>query len=304
MKIFITGGLGFIGRHLSNFFLGRGYQVTAVGIRARQDLIDHENFHYISADTAQKGSWQDDLQDADAVINLAGKTIFRRWTQKYKNLIYDSRILTTRNLVEALPQNRNITLCSASATGFYGNGGEDTLTENSPGGNDFLAKVGKDWEAEALLAEKKTIRTVVTRFGIVLGNNGGMMAKTLPAFRFYLGGPLGSGRQWFPWIHIDDVVAAFMFVLENQDVRGPLNFCAPAPVRNKDFSKTLGRALKRPAVIPAPAFVIRLIMGEFGDAILSSQRVIPEKLLDYGFTFKYPDIEKAIAAIVNANDPA
>lgn len=299
MKIFITGGLGFIGRHLSNFLLNRGHQVAAVGTRPKQNLINHKNFSYISADTTQKGGWQDELQNVDAVINLAGRSIFKRWNKSYKQLIYDSRILTTRNLVDALPTNKEITLCSASGIGYYGNRGDDILSESEANGNDFLAKVCGDWENETFQAEKKGIRVVTARFGVVLGKDGGAMEKMVPAFRFFVGGPIGDGLQWFPWIQLDDLISAMMFVLENKGVYGPINFCAPNPVRNRDLAKTMGKILNRPAFMPAPGLMIRLVLGEFGMTLLGSQRAVPEKLLGYGFNFKYPDIIEAIRHIVN-----
>ena len=298
MKIFITGGLGFIGRNLCEFFLGQGHHVTAVGTRSSQHLFDHADFRYISADTTRKGAWQDALKDTNAVINLAGKSIFNRWNKRYKKLIYDSRILTTRNIVEALPLDHRITLCSASGIGYYGNSGNDILKEDSPNADDFLAGISRDWEAEALQAQAKGIRVLTTRFGIVLGKNGGAMEKMIPAFRYFMGGPLGSGKQWFSWIHLNDLLAAMKFVLEHQDIDGPVNFCAPGAVRNRDFAKTLGMVLNRPAVMPAPGFMLRLVLGEFGTSLLFSQRAIPDKLLHHGFEFKYPEAEAAIRSIV------
>jgi len=300
MKIFITGATGFIGRHLSNLLLLEGHTVSGVGIRTSQNVINHENFSYLSADTTRQGAWQAALANVDAVINLAGKSIFGRWSQRYKKLIYDSRILTTRNLVDALPENKAVIFCSTSATGFYGDGGDEILTESSPGGDDFLARVGRDWEAEALRAEEKGARVVLTRFGIVLGKQGGMMQKVLPAFRFYAGGPLGDGLQWFPWIHRDDLLAAFQFALKNDAVKGPLNFCSPNPVRNLEFSKTLGRVMNRPAFMRTPSLLLRIALGELAAAVLCSQRAVPEKLLGFGFPFKYPGIEDALIDIVTA----
>ena len=299
MKIFITGGVGFVGSHLSNLLLSGGHTVTAVGRRSTQALINHPNFHYISADTSQRGAWQEAPAEVDAVFNLAGITIFNRWSESYKNLIYDSRILTTQNLVESIPNEKGITLVSASATGYYGNRSDDLLAEGEPHGDDFLARIGKDWEAEAFRAEQKGIRVVAARFGVVFGKGGGAMEKMTPVFRYGVGGPLGDGMQWFPWIHMDDLLSAFLFILENQDIAGPVNFCAPNPVRNRDLAKAMGRVLKRPSFMRVPAFMIRLIAGEFGNAFLYSQRAVPEKLLRYGFSFKYPDITAAIENIAS-----
>lgn len=298
MKIFITGGSGFIGKHLANFLLHRGHQVTAVGSRPEQHLIDHKHFQYISADTTQKGSWQTALADIDAAINLAGRSIFKRWSKSYKAIIYDSRILTTRHLVDALPSRKDISLISASGVGYYGSRGDDTLTENDPNGNDFLAKVCRDWEGAAFHAEKKGVRVVSARFGVVLGKNGGAMEKMVPAFRFFVGGPMGDGMQWFPWIHLEDLLSAIIFILENEQVNGPLNFCSPYPVRNTDLAKTMGKILNRPSFMPAPAFMMKLALGEFAATLLGSQRAVPEKLLRYGFKFQYADIGEAIRNIV------
>jgi len=231
-------------------------------------------------------------------VNLAGVSIFRRWTPTNKKGIYDSRILSTRNLVESLPLNNGFVLSSASAVGCYGNRGDDLLTEDEPFGTDFLAGVSRDWEAEAFTAEEKGIRVVAMRFGIVLGKNGGAMKKMVPLFRFFVGGPLGNGLQWFPWIHIDDLISAIIFVLENESINGAVNFCSPNPVRNRELAKNLGRVLKRPAYMPAPAFFIRLFLKELGSSFLSSQRTVPDKLLAHGFNFQYPDIKEAVRNIL------
>jgi len=298
MNVFITGATGFVGTYLCRHLLEAGHDVTGVGTRREHRLIEHDRFHYISADTTAPGSWQDALTDVDAVVNLAGRTIFNRWTDRYKIAIYDSRILTTRHIVEALPENREIVLCSASAVGYYGDQGDEVLTESSPAGDDFLARVGTHWEKEALDAEKKGARVALLRFGIVLGRGGGALEKMVPAFRMMVGGPLGDGMQWFPWMHMDDLLAAVDFVMETDAAGGPLNFCAPNPIRNIDLAKTLGRILNRPAFMPAPAFLIRLALGEFGNTLLSSQRAIPAKLLDSGFQFTFPDIHDALVDLV------
>ena len=298
MNIFITGGSGFVGSNLAKLLLQRGHQVTAIGRSEPQHRFDRENYRFVAADTTCKGPWQKELADADAVVNLAGATIFRRWTEKYKKQIYDSRILTTRNVVEALPSGTNLTLCSASGAGYYGSRGDDVLKEDESAGRDFLAGVSIDWEKEALLASAKGVRVAVMRFGVILGKNGGAMSKLIPAFKLFVGGPLGDGNQWFPWLHLDDLTAAILFALEHPEVSGPLNFCAPNPVRNRELAQALGEVLSRPSFMPAPAFMIRLAMGEFGDVFLGSQRTVPDKLLNHGFSFQYPEIKEAIRAIV------
>ncbi|MFO7496313.1 MAG: TIGR01777 family oxidoreductase [Desulfobacterales bacterium] len=300
MNVLITGGLGFVGRHLSRLLLEKGHHVTALGLRSNPALIPHPHFSYLSADTSRPGAWQETVGEMDAVVNLAGKTIFHLWTERYKAEIYDSRILTTRNLVAALPQGRPVTLVSTSAVGYYGDCGEDTLTEEAPAGHDFLARLGRDWEAEALKAADQGSRVVVARFGIVLGADGGALEKMIPAFRSYLGGPLGDGTQWFPWIHIGDLTAALAFALDSESAAGPMNFTAPNPVRNRELVRELARLLNRPALMPAPGFVIRMVLGELGKTLLASQRALPEKLLQAGFAFRFPTIREALYDLVRA----
>ena len=298
MNIFVTGGSGFVGTYLCKRLLDRGHEVTAVGTRAVHGRISHDRFRYISADTTEPGDWQESLARVDAVVNLAGKTIFGLWTDRYKQEIYDSRILTTRNLVEALPQNRAISILSASAVGYYGSRGDEILKEDAGGGDDFLARVGRDWEAEAFRAQEKGARVATARLGIVLGRGGGAIEKMVPAFKFMLGGPLGDGSQWFPWIHIEDLLGATLFVLESETLSGPINFTAPEPVRNRQLARTLSDIVNRPAFMPAPAFLIRTVLGEFGKTLLASTRAVPQQLLDAGFTFQYPDIRKALEDLV------
>lgn len=297
MKVFITGGTGFVGSHLSNHLLQKGHHVSSIGRSPVQKRIDHQNFTYISSDTTIPGQWQEYVQDCDVAFNLAGKSIFTRWTAKAKQQIYDSRILTTRNLVEAL--SANTILISTSAVGYYGDRGDDILTEDTSPGNDFLSKVGIDWENEAMAAGKKGTRVAVTRFGIVLGKNGGAMEKMIPAYKSFLGGSLGDGKQWFPWIHLDDIVHASIFIMEHPEVEGVFNFTAPEPIRNIDFAKSLGKVLNRPAIMPAPAFLIRLFAGEFGETLLNSCRAVPKRLLKAGYEFRYPELIDTLKDIVN-----
>ncbi|MBW2487493.1 MAG: TIGR01777 family oxidoreductase [Deltaproteobacteria bacterium] len=299
MKVLITGGLGFIGSNLSEYLLANGHSVTAIGRAADQKRISADGYQYICADTTRPGDWQKALGDIDLAVNLAGKSIFKRWNESYKKQIYDSRILTTRNVVGALPADQTVVLCSASGAGYYGNRGDDILKEDEKPADDFLASVSVDWEAEALKATEKGVRVALMRFGVILGKGGGALSKMIPAFKSFVGGPIGSGSQWFPWMHLTDLMAAILFIADNPGVEGPLNFCAPEPVTNRELTKTLGDVLGRPAFMPAPAFMIRMVLGEFGKVLLDSQRTIPDKLLSHGFKFQYPDIKSAIQAVVS-----
>jgi uncharacterized protein (TIGR01777 family) len=298
MHIFIAGGSGYLGSYLSLYFLRRGHKITATGGRREHPLSTNQQFTYIRCDTTKEGTWQEALKTCQVVINLAGKTIFRHWTDRYKKQIYHSRIMTTQNIVAALPQSEVSLFCSASSVGFYGDQGDDILTESNQVGDDFLAKVSYDWETAARAAESEHIRVVVTRFGIIISRDGGAMAKMITAFKSFLGGPLGDGRQWLPWMHMADLAAAMMFIIDHPKIDGPVNFCTPHPIRNRELTRMLARALLRPAVIKTPAFVLRLLLGEFGDTLLASQRAIPEKLIQNGFEFKFNRIENAIVDIL------
>src|SRR5882724_5516361 len=239
------------------------------------------------------------IEGFDAVVNLAGESIAEgRWTDEKKRRIRESRVKGTKLLGDALanltkpPQ----TFICASAIGYYGNRGDETLTESSAPGNDFLAEVCVEWEKATALATEKGIRVVNTRFGIILDAKGGALAKMLPPFRMGIGGRIGSGKQWMSWIALDDVVGGIKLALTNETLRGPVNFVAPNPVTNSEFTKTLGRALSRPTLFPIPAFGVRLAFGEMADALLlASQRVEPEELKRAGYEFQYSQIDKALA---------
>jgi len=299
MKILVTGASGFIGTHLTGVLLNRNHQVVGLARSLRNKGISHPKYRFIAADTAQPGPWQEALADVDAVVNLAGRSISGRWNEAVKTEIRESRILTTRRVVQGLPPGKPVVLISASGVGFYGNRGDDVLTEEAPAGDDFLAGLSKDWEKEALAAAAKGARVVLTRLGVVLGKGGGAMARMIPAFKSFVGGPIGNGRQWFPWIHLEDLSAAMLFLLERLEISGPVNLCAPEPVTNRDLAGALGRALNRPAVMPAPAFMVRMALGEFADVLLGSQRAVPQKLLQHHFDFRHPDIRSAVNAVVN-----
>ncbi len=239
---------------------------------------------------------------ADAVVSLAGASIAeRRWTAARKAALRSSRIDTTRALVNALAKMnaRPRVLVSASAIGYYGNRGDELLTEESPPGNDFLSSLAVEWEAEARKAEAIGIRVVLARFGIVLARDGGALPKMMLPFRFFAGGKIGSGRQWMSWIALDDVIEILCLALENGEVRGPINVISPQPVQNAEFTKTLAGVMHRPALFPAPAFALRLALGEMADALLlSSTRVLPQKLDRLGYRFLHPDLKSALATIL------
>lgn len=300
MKIFITGGRGFVGSFLTELLLEKGHHVTVISRSGSMQADNHsERFSYISADTTIPGEWQNALREMDVVINLAGATIFHYWTRAYKEKIYNSRILTTRNLVDALPGDGRTTLISTSAAGFYGDRGDDVLTEDEPAGDDFLAQVCRDWEKEAFKAKEKNARIVITRFGIVADSRGGAMGIMMLPFKFFVGGPIGSGRQWFSWIHLKDLLSALSFCIENRDVEGVLNFTAPNPIRNRELSKAIGNKLHRPAFFKVPALAIRAFLGEFGSALICSQRAVPQELKRSGFSFQYQTFEEALEEIAD-----
>ena len=300
MKILITGGTGFVGTALSKRLLEEQHEVTVIGSSGRSRLQGHPNLTCLAADTTQAGDWQQRVAEQEALINLAGRSVFSLWTEKYKQAIHDSRILTTRNLVAALPESSQAVLLSASAAGYYGNSGESEVTEKSPNGDDFLARVCHDWEKEAVNAAEKGARVAVMRFGVVLGSGGGALATMKTPFKFGLGGPLGSGKQWFPWIHLDDLINAIIFLLSAETCNGPFNFTAPQTVRQKEFARQLGKSLHRPTILPTPAFVISWVLGEFGRSLLQGQKIMPEALTESGFQFTYPELQPALTELVSA----
>jgi len=302
MKILIIGGTGFIGSALSREVAGSGGKVFILTRRSIYPASPQENIRFIQ--------WNppalippDIISGIDAVINLAGESIFGRWTKKQKDLIRSSRIDTTSAVVKSIKNagQRPRLLISASAVGYYGSHGDEYVTEDTPPGDDFLSVVGKIWEAEALKAEELGVRVVLMRLGIVLERDGGALPKVALPFKFFSGGPVGSGRQWFSWIHRDDVLGIIKFLLEDETISGAVNATAPNPVRNREFSSTLGRALHRPSWLPVPAIILKIALGEFGDVILQGQRVISERLLKAGYKFKYPNIDEALKAIFEKN---
>lgn len=294
MKIFVTGGTGFVGRHLCPRLALEGHYVTVLARRSRSILREGERLRFVVGDPTRRGGWQQEAAHHDVIINLAGASIFGRWTHRHKERIRKSRIETTGNLVDAIIQGRSTTLFSASAVGYYGFHGDEILDESAPAGGDFLAALAAEWEIEALRARHKGARVVITRFGMVLGADGGALQQMVRPFRWFVGGPIGSGKQWISWIHIEDLVRAFLHLLDREELSGAFNFTSPEPVSNRDFSQVVGRVLGRPSRMPAPAFLVRMVLGEFGSVILHGQRVVPLRLLESGFRFRFPLLEDAL----------
>jgi len=296
-RLLITGASGFVGKHLARHFLQKNVHVTGLGTSEYHPFSqEFDHFEWVQADATVQGVWQDHAARADTLINLAGKNIFKPWNKTHKKAIYDSRILTTRNLVAAMAKDRPVKLLNASAVGIYGDGKEQLLTEDAETGSDFLARVCLDWEAEARKAEQTGASVNIMRFGVVLGE-GGALSIMSPIYKWFVGGPLGSGRQWFSWIHMQDLVRAMDFLSQKPDISGTFNLVGPEPVRQQDFAKALGKVLHRPALLPAPAFMVKLVMGELGAALLQSQKASPKALLDLGFSFEYETVADALGAI-------
>ena len=301
MRVFMTGGTGFVGTTLGRQLVAQGHEVSILTRNSSSDHNPPGGAIFIHGNPTEAGSWQTQAAEHDVFINLAGASIFRRWTQEAKTLMRESRLLTTRNLVAALAgrKDKDTVLLSTSAVGYYGFQENEILDEGSPPGDDYLANLARDWETEALRAEQYGVRVLICRFGIVLGRDGGALAQMVPLFRKGLGSALGSGNQWFSWIHEQDLVNIFSFLIEQKAVSGPINLTAPEPVTNTAFTKALGRALGRPTFLPAvPGFVLKMIKGEFGTLLLNGQRVIPKRLIDAGFRFQFPAVQDALNDLV------
>ena len=292
MRIVITGGTGFLGTGLVDRLRVLGHVVTAVTRRATgQGEVEWSPGGSAIALTRA-------LDGADAVVNLAGAPIDRRWTKAHKRDLWESRVTLTRVLVDAM-QRASPTpgiLINGSAMGIYGDRGDEPLTEASAPGTGFLASLAEAWEKEALAAAPRT-RVVLLRTGLVLDRDGGALPKMALPFRLFVGGPVGSGRQYLSWIHRSDWVSMVIWGLINTAVSGPLNVTAPHPATNREFMRTLGRAMRRPALMPAPEFAIRAILGEMADVVVHGQRVLPAKAHELGFGFSYPLLEPALRAI-------
>ena len=299
MQVAVTGATGMIGATLVRALAARGDEVTALSRnaqRARQTLdVPAETW----ADPKAELPPLDALRGRDGVVHLLGEVIAQRWSDEAKREIRESRVLSTRNLVAGLrelpEEERPGVLVSASAVGWYGHRGDERLDESTQEpGDDFLAQLCADWEAEARRAEELGVRVVLNRTGVVLSDSGGALEKMLPFFKAGIGGPVAGGRQYVPWVHVDDLVGATVFALDHGELSGPVNVTAPEPVTNKELSKTLGRVLHRPAFAPVPALAVKTLYGEMAEIVITGQRALPVKLRELGYEFRWPELEPAL----------
>ena len=296
MKIFLTGGRGFIGRPLRKELVLNGHELFLL---TRTKKEGNESLHYIQWSKHDPPDLSELMNQIDVVINLAGEHLSnKRWTKEQKELIRSSRVDITRLVVDGI---NNATkkpkkLISASAVGIYGNRHNEKLTEASSLGKSFLASVCKEWESET---QKAQTNVAILRLGVVLGKGGGALEKMMPPFKMYIGGHLGSGKQWMSWVHLKDVIGLIKFAIENDNVAGILNATSPNPVTNKEFSDTLGKVLHRPSFIPIPGLALRLLFGKIAnEVLLSGQKVYPQRALEYGYKFKHTELEKALKDVM------
>lgn len=299
MNVFIAGGTGFIGQALIKKLLLNGHAVTALVRNPKKLEGLSSQLRMVQGSPLIPGPWQQELASHEVIINLTGASIFTRWTPAAKKVILHSRVAATKNIVEAIPAQgpSPLTLINASASGYYGFCRDEEKYETDPPGSDFLATVCQAWEKEALQAQDKA-RVVLMRTGVVLGENGGALAKMLPAFRLGIGGKLGHGRQWFPWIHLDDLTSAILFCMENREIAGPVNLCAPTPVSNAELTSILSRVLHRPTFLAVPGFALRLVLGELSSVVLEGCKMMPGVLMKNGFSFRFPALQPALENII------
>lgn len=298
MNILITGGTGFIGEELRMILLKEGHNLIIVSRNPEKHESENaKNQRFIS--------WENDLtvamNEVDAVINLAGENLFgSRWTDEVKKRIYNSRIDSTKELVDAMREadSKPEVFVSASASGIYGDRGDEVLTESSETVNDFLAEVCEAWESEAQKAQEFGVRVANPRIGIVLEKGGGALAKMLAPFEFFVGGPIGDGNQYMSWVHRTDVCQALIYPLKNDEISGPYNVCSPNPVTMNEFAKTLGSVMNRPSLFRVPEFALNLVLGEAAKPVLSSARMQPQKLQTTGFEFNFGELKAALADIL------
>ncbi len=289
MKVTVTGATGNVGRPLVEKLKAQGHEVTSLSRSAGPDVVQWAN-------PKEEPPPAEAIEGQDAIVHLLGEPIDQRWTDEVKRELRDSRVLSTRQVVEGLraAEQRPKVLVSQSASGFYGNRGDEKLTESSPAGDDFLAGLVVEWEAEANKAQELGVRVVTTRTGVVLSPEGGALEKMLPFFKLGIGGPVAGGDQYVPWVHLDDVTGAVLAVLENDAASGPVNVSAPSPATNKELSKTLGRVLKRPAFAPVPALAVKTLYGEMAHIVITGQRMLPARLEELGYGFAQPELESAL----------
>ena len=305
MKIAITGATGFVGSRLVEQLNTQGHQILVLTRNSSkaQKVFPRSAFpklEIVEYTPTESGSWQQAISGCDGVVNLAGEPISERWTPEHKQAILESRQLGTRKLVEAIAKAevKPQVLVSGSAIGYYGTSETTDFDENSASGNDFLAQVCQQWEAEAEKVKESGVRLVILRIGIVLGN-GGALGKMINPFKMFAGGPIGSGRQWFSWIHRDDLVNLIIEATQRQDMAGAYNATAPNAVRMKDFCQTLGEVMNRPSWLPVPDFVLELLLGDGAIVVLEGQQVLPKKTQSIGFKYQYPNLKPALQDIVN-----
>ena len=294
MKILITGATGLIGQTLCKNLASAGHEL--IGLSRSQQTSTGLPVRFYPWQPLTELPPPAAVEGVEAVIHLAGENVAGRWTAERKRQIRDSRVLGTRNLVAGLRQNGSApsVFISGSAVGFYGDRGDTTLTEHASPGHGYLVDVCRDWENEARQAEALGTRVVLLRTGVVLSPDGGALQTMLPAFQFGVAGKLSNGRQWFPWIHLADIVGLILHALNTLEVRGPLNGAAPNPVTNEEFTKELAAVLNRPALLPVPKFALDLLFGEMAAVMLASQRVIPEAALQSGYRFQFPWLRQAL----------
>ncbi len=295
MRVIVTGGTGFIGSRLSEHLVAKGHEVvlfTRDASRSRDHI--HPKVRLVS--WAAGAAWETWVDGAGAIVNLAGENVGQRWTAAAKERIVGSRVEAAGKLCAAIARAsvKPAVLVNAAAVGFYGARGDEILDETSPPGTDFLATTCVAWEDAARKAEALGVRVARLRTGLVLGGDGGALAKMLPPFRAFAGGPIGTGRQWMSWIHRDDLVSLYAFAIANAGASGALNGTAPNPVTMDEFAKALGRALHRPSFARVPAAAVRLLMGEMAGVVLDGQRVIPKRALELGFTFRFTEVGAAL----------
>jgi uncharacterized protein len=303
-RFVVTGATGTIGRAVCVALLARGDEPVALsrhGRTAQTPLPPEVEVHAWAEPTSTPPPTVA-LEGATGIVNLLGEPVAQRWTAAAKQRIYDSRVLSTRMLVAALKQipddRRPSVLVSQSATGYYGPSDDKVLNEQAPAGHDFLAGVVRDWESEALTAAPSA-RVVLTRTGVALAPGGGALSKMLPFFRAGIGGPVAGGKQFVPWIHIDDVVASLLFCLDEPTASGPINLTAPNPVTNSELSRLLGKVLHRPAVLPVPALALKALYGAMAEIVTTGQRVVPQRLEELDFAFQYPELEPALRNVLS-----